>query len=150
MCRAYIYWRPPQDEADKILGVWRWLRFLRRVAEGSIDVERLGSGRFAAGVERDLLDAGLGLAQQLLAAALEAFATLIDGNRLLKRNLAFLKALHYGFKLLDGAFERQALDVVVVGAVAVAAFSHACFPLSAIRGQHSSQFDARFNLASAR
>src|SRR5438270_10416535 len=82
-------------------------------AGGSVDVERLGSGRLAAGIERDLLDAGLGLAQQLLAAALEAFAALIDGNRLLKRNFSFLKSLHDGFKLLDGAFEGQALDVVV-------------------------------------
>src|SRR5437016_13394351 len=109
---------------------------LCRVAGGSVDVERLGSGRLSAGVERDLLDTGLGLAQQLLAAALEAFAALIDGNRLLKRNFPFLKSLHDGFKLLDGAFEGQALDVVVV------AFGHACFRLSAIRGQYFSQFDA--------
>src|SRR5882757_7722217 len=118
-----------------------WARFLggalRRTLGRSIDVERLGSGGLAAGVERDLLDAGLGLAQQLLAAALEAFAALIDCNRLLKRNFAFLKSLHDGFKLLDGAFEGQALDVVVV------AFSHACFRLRAIRGRYSSQFDAK-------
>src|SRR5262249_40949224 len=103
----------------------------------SVDVERLGSGRLAGGVDRDLLDAGLGLAQELLAAALEAFAALIDCNRLLKRNFAFLKPLHDGFKLLDGAFEGQALDVVVI------AFGHACFRLSAIRDRHCNQFDAK-------
>jgi hypothetical protein len=116
---------------------WALCDALRKAAGGSVDVERLGSGRLTAGVERDLLDAGLGLTQQLLAAALEAFAALIVGNRLFKRNFAFLESLHNGFKLLDGAFEGQALDVVVV------AFSHACFRLSAIRGQHSSQFDAK-------
>ena len=78
-----------------------WARFLggvlRRAAGGSVDVERLGSGRLAAGIERDLLDPGFGLAQQLLAAALEVFAALIDGNRFLKRNFPFLKSLHDGF-----------------------------------------------------
>src|SRR6476619_7034659 len=112
--------------------------FLRKAASGSVDVERLGTGRLAAGVERDLLDAGLGLAQQLLAAALQAFAALIDRNRLLKRNFAFLETLHDGFKLLDSAFEGQTLDVVVV------AFSHACFRLSAIRGQYCSVADLKF------
>src|SRR5205823_14795681 len=45
---------------------------------GSADVERLGAGRLAGAVERDLLDPGFGLAQQLLATPLERFSALVD------------------------------------------------------------------------
>src|SRR5262245_13374451 len=48
---------------------------------GSADVERLGAGRLARAVERDLLDPGFGLPQQLLAAALERLAALVDRHR---------------------------------------------------------------------
>src|SRR5215216_2463168 len=41
-------------------------------------VERLGPGRLAGGIERDLLDPRRGLTQPLLAAALEHFAALVD------------------------------------------------------------------------
>src|SRR5215467_10471546 len=75
------------------------------------DVERLGSGRLAGGIERDLLHARLGLPQQLLAAALERLAALIDRDRLLERHLALLEPLDDGFELLDGPFEGQAVDV---------------------------------------
>src|SRR5436190_23575534 len=61
-------------------------------------VERLGAGRLARGIERDLLDPGLGEPQQFLAAALERFPALVDGNRFLQRHLALLQALDDGFK----------------------------------------------------
>ncbi|MBX9843989.1 MAG: hypothetical protein K2Z80_19485 [Xanthobacteraceae bacterium] len=38
------------------------------------DVRRLGSGRFAGGIQGDFLDPGVGLAQEFLAAALERLA----------------------------------------------------------------------------
>src|SRR5262245_57521688 len=58
-----------------------------------LHVERLDAGGLAGGVKRDLLDPRLGLAQQLLAAALELFAPLIDLDRFLERNLALFKPL---------------------------------------------------------
>src|SRR4051812_745692 len=55
------------------------------VENGSIHVERLGSGWFAGRIKRDLLDACLGLAQQLFAAALERLAALVNHHRLFER-----------------------------------------------------------------
>jgi len=76
-----------------------------------LDVERLGAGRLAGGIERDLLHPRLGLVQQLLAAALEQLAAFIDGDRFLERHLAFLEPLDDGLELLDGALEGEKLDV---------------------------------------
>src|SRR5262245_56481322 len=79
------------------------------------DVERLGAGRLAGGIEPDLLDPSLGLAQQLLAAALECLAALVDGDRLLERHLALLEPFDDRFELLDRPLEGQALDVGMGG-----------------------------------
>src|SRR6266851_5176292 len=89
----------------------------RRTQAGSalFDVERLGSGRLARGIEGDLLDPGLGLAQQLDAAALERFAALVDRDRLLERHLALLEPLDDRFELLDRLLEGQPRDVGVFG-----------------------------------
>src|SRR5262249_9207875 len=81
--------------------------------EASSHVERFGSGRLARRVECDLLHARFGLAQQLLAAPLERLASLIDGDRLFERDLAFFEPLDDRFKLLDSPLERQARDVGV-------------------------------------
>src|SRR5712691_10886727 len=78
------------------------------------DVERLGSGRLARGIEGDLLDPGLGLAQQFHAATLERLAALVDRDRLLERHLALLEPLDDRFELLDRLLEGQARDVGVV------------------------------------
>src|SRR5262245_59222067 len=86
-----------------------------RAGAGSGDVERLGTGRLAGGIEPDLLHSSLGLAQQLLAAALERLAALVDGDRLLERHLALLEPLDDRFELLDRPFEGQALDVGMCG-----------------------------------
>src|SRR5262249_33657459 len=87
----------------------------------SVDVERLGSGRLAGGIEPDLLYPSLGLAQQVLAAALERLAALVDGDRFFERHLALFEALDDGLELLDRPLEGQALDVgmSVVGHVRV-------------------------------
>ena len=50
-----------------------------------LHVERLGAGHLAVGVGGDLVDAGLGLPQQFLAAPLQRLAALVDRNRLLQR-----------------------------------------------------------------
>src|SRR5258708_20473056 len=78
-------------------------------------IQRLGAFRLAAGVEGDLLDPRLGLAQYLLAAALERFAALVDRDRLLERHLALLEPLDDRFELLDRFLEGELLDVGVVG-----------------------------------
>src|SRR5580704_6466439 len=88
-------------------GRWPSAKLARRLR----DVKRLGAGRLAGGIERDPLYPRLGLAQQLLAAALEQLAALIDGDRFLERHLAFLEPLDDRFKLLDGALEGQLRDV---------------------------------------
>src|SRR5438132_2263605 len=59
----------------------------------SLHVERLGPGGLARGIGGDVVNAGLVLAQQLLAAALQGFAALIDFDRFLQRHLAFLEPL---------------------------------------------------------
>src|SRR5262245_8858703 len=79
------------------------------------NVERLGAGRLAGGIEPDLLHPSLGLAQQLLATALERLAALVDGDRLLERHLALLEPLDDRFELLDRLLEGQALDVGMGG-----------------------------------
>src|SRR5262245_41884575 len=81
------------------------------IGVGLGDVERFGSGRLAGGIERDLLHPRLGLPQQLLAAALERLAPLVDGDRLLERHLALLEPLDDRFELLDRPLEGEALDV---------------------------------------
>src|SRR5262245_66495835 len=86
-----------------------------RAGAGSGDVERLGAGRLAGGIEPDLLDPSLGLAQQLLAAALERLAALVDGDRFLERHLALLEPLDDRFELFDRPLEGQALDVGMGG-----------------------------------
>src|ERR1700729_1748857 len=48
------------------------------------DVQRLGAGRLALRIERDFFHAGFGLAQQILAAAFERLAALVDGDRFLE------------------------------------------------------------------
>src|SRR3954454_22067599 len=80
-----------------------------RAASG--DIERLGAGRLARGVDGDLLDARLGLAQQLLAAALERLAALVDRHGLLERHGALLEFLDDGLELCQRLLERQTLDV---------------------------------------
>src|SRR5208282_3083548 len=45
-----------------------------------LDVQRLGAGRIARGIERDFLHPRFRLPQQILAAALERFAALVDGD----------------------------------------------------------------------
>src|SRR5215470_16371902 len=72
------------------------------------NVERFGAGRLAGGIEPDLLHPSLGLAQQLLATALERLAALVDGNRLLERHLALLEPLDDRLELLDRLLEGQA------------------------------------------
>src|SRR5882757_2651159 len=87
-----------------------------------LHIERLGPGDLAAGVGGDLVDAGLGLAQQFLAAPLQGFAALVDRNRFLKRHLAVLEPLDDRFKFLDRALEAQLFDVYL------GVFGHIVFP----------------------
>jgi hypothetical protein len=65
-----------------------------------LDVERFASGWFALSVERDLLDARLGLPQQLLAAALKRFTALVYRDRFLERHLALFEPLDDRFETL--------------------------------------------------
>ncbi len=81
----------------------------------SFHVERLGAGRLAGGIERDLLHARFGLAQQFLAALLERLAALVDRDRFFERNFALFEPLDDRFELLDRALEGQALDVGIGG-----------------------------------
>src|SRR5580700_7239574 len=77
------------------------------------DVERLGAGRLALRIERDFFDARLGLAQQILAAAFERLAALVDGDRFLERHLALFEPLDDRFQFLDRALERQLCNIAV-------------------------------------
>src|SRR5215471_4287821 len=77
----------------------------------SVNVERLGAGRLAGGIEPDLFHPSLGLLEQLLAAALERLAALIDRDRLLERHLALLEPFDDRFELLDRLLEGELLDV---------------------------------------
>src|SRR5438105_1770260 len=58
----------------------------------STGLERLRSGRLAGCVERNLFDPRLGLAQKLLAPALELLAPLVDRHGLFERYVAALAA----------------------------------------------------------
>src|ERR1700742_2661966 len=71
----------------------------------SLHVKRRDAHRLAAGIGGDLLDAGLGLAQQFLAAALERLAALVDRHRFLERNLALFEPFDDRFELLDRLLE---------------------------------------------
>src|SRR4051812_29725010 len=90
-----------------------------------LNVERLGAGRLAGGIERDFLDARLGLAQKLLATALECLAAFVDGDRFLERHLALFEPLDDRFEFLDRAFEGEAIDIGSGGV------GHAWFPYGA-------------------
>src|SRR6185437_8154562 len=90
------------------------MRRLRTSTMPSVDVERFGAGWLAGRVERDLLHACLGLTQQFLTAPLERLAALVDRNRLLERDLAFLEPLDDRLQFLDRPLEGQFLDVGVV------------------------------------
>src|SRR6201995_3430997 len=76
-----------------------------------LHVQRRDTGGLAAGVGGDLLDPGLGLAQQFLAAALQRLAALVDRDRFLQRHLAVLQPLDDSLQLLDRAFEGEFLHV---------------------------------------
>src|SRR5215471_16876305 len=74
-------------------------------------VQRLGALRLAGSIERDLLDPRFGLPQQVLAAPLEGFAALIDGDRFLKWHLAVFEALDDRLQFLDRPLEAQLVDI---------------------------------------
>src|SRR5258706_11176332 len=63
-----------------------------RRSERHVLVERLAAARFAVAAETDLLDAGLGLAEQALAMLLQRLAALVDGNRFGERDFAALES----------------------------------------------------------
>ena len=88
---------------------------LRGELEGELilDVERLGAGRLVVGVERDLLNLGLGFAQQRIAMGLQRLAPLVDEDRGLELHVALLQAIDDGFELLERLLEAHVLDVVV-------------------------------------
>src|SRR6476646_2089899 len=88
----------------------------------SLHVERLRPRDLAIGPGGDLVDAGFGLPQQLLAAPLQGLAALIDGDRFLQRHLALLEPLDDRFQLFDRALEGEGLDVRLV------VFGHVVFP----------------------
>jgi hypothetical protein len=84
------------------------------LSTSSLYIERLTAGWSAAGIERDLLDPRLSLAQQILAAALEHLATFVNGNRFLKRHLALFEAFDDRFEFFDRPFEGHMPDIAVV------------------------------------
>ena len=90
--------------------------------ELSLHVERLRARDLTVGAGGDLVDTGFGLPQQFLAAPLQGFAALIDGDRFLQRHLAFLEPLDDRFQFLDRALEGERLDVRLV------VFGHIVFP----------------------
>src|SRR5262249_9153704 len=79
-----------------------------------LDVEGLGAGRLAVLVERDLLDAGLGLAQQPVAMDLEGLAALVDEDRILELHVALFQALDDTLELFQSLLEAHRLDVGMV------------------------------------
>src|SRR5206468_4257562 len=101
---------------------------------GSLHVERLGPGDLAVGIGGNLVDAGLGLAQQFLAAALQRLAALIDRDRFLERHLAVLQPLHDRFELLDRALEGEFFDVHL------GILGHIKFPNAPLRAQNQTHF----------
>src|SRR5689334_4150324 len=102
-------------------------------ARTSLHVERLAALRLAGRIEGDLLHPRLGLAQQLLAAALEHLAALVDRDRLLERDLALLESLDDRLELLDRPLEGELADVRVVG------FGHVSIQETRDSGTASSQ-----------
>src|ERR1700733_7895734 len=103
------YGRAPQDD-----GLARPPSAAARTEQELLPIQRLGAGRLAGRVERDLLDTRLGLAQQIFAAALERLAALVDGDRFLERHLALFEPLDDRLELLDRPLERQFRDIGVV------------------------------------
>src|SRR5579871_3356146 len=76
-----------------------------------LHVEWFRAGRLAAGIGRDLVDPRLCLTQQFLAAPLQGFAALVDGDRFFQRHLAVLEALDDRFEFLERALKTQLLDI---------------------------------------
>src|SRR2546429_7369225 len=93
-------------------------------ARALLNVERLRPGHLAGGVGGDLVDASLGLPQQLLAAPFERLAPLVDRDRFLKRHLAALEPRDDRFKFLDRALEGELLDVHSGVIVLLGVFGH--------------------------
>jgi hypothetical protein len=80
-----------------------------------VDVERLGAGRLAVLIERDLLDARLGLAQQRVTMGLQRLAPLVDEDRCFQLDIALLQAIDDGLELLERLLETHGFDVGMVG-----------------------------------
>ena len=74
-------------------------------------IKRDGTGRLALSVEGNLFHARFGLAQQILAAALERFAALVDGDGSFERHFAFFQPLDDQFQFIDRALERHLFDI---------------------------------------
>src|SRR4029077_14863114 len=72
--------------------------------ERLLHVERYGAVRLAARIGRDLVDAGLRLAQQFLAAALQGLAALIDRYRFFQRSaVSGPRRVHTSLRFLRAA-----------------------------------------------
>src|SRR5262249_46134816 len=80
-----------------------------------LHVEGLRPGRVAGSVEGDLFDPRLRLTQELLAAALEHLAALVDRDRFLERNIAAFELLYDRFELGQRLFEGQLVRVGIHG-----------------------------------
>src|SRR5215831_4825888 len=93
---------------------------VRRAGRRSLllHIQRLCPLGIAGRVERDLFDPRFGLPQQVLAAPLEGFATLVDGDGFLERHLAVFEALDDRLQFLNRPLEAQLIDIGVGG------FSH--------------------------
>src|SRR6478672_10882589 len=114
LSRQELFW---QLSRGYLAGGW----LLARSRPGAVQ-ERPRPGDLAIGSGGDLVDAGFGLPQQLLAAPLQGLAALIDGDRFLQRHLALLEPLDDRFQLFDRALEGEGLDVRLV------VFGHVVFP----------------------
>src|SRR5690242_17447754 len=108
----------------------------------SAEVERLSSGRLAAGVERDLLHARFRLLEQLFAARLERLAALVHGDGLLERHLAALELAHDRLELRDRRLEGHRLHV------GIRLFGHLSHPAIERKGQFMSARAARIGRVS--
>src|SRR5271154_5816888 len=76
-----------------------------------LNVERFRTGRLATGICGDLVDPRFRLTQQFLAAPLQRFAALVDGNGFSQRPLAVFDPLDDRFEFLERTFKAQLLDV---------------------------------------